>query len=138
MNPLLVAISFVALASTNAHGQMFESDSKRFGNPKMDIVLKEVERRERSSVIDIEISKVGSSVGSSFFIVCSLRQLAQLRGAYRYVVKLEKTPKSGQMLVGFLRHPSDNPADVGPEFANLAGKDIVDLNQFAQICGAFG
>jgi hypothetical protein len=137
MNPLLAAISFLALACTDAHGQMFESDSKRFGNPKMDIVLKEVERRERSSVIDIEISKVGSSVGSSFFILCSLRQLAQLRGAYRYVVTLEKTPKYGQMLVGFLRSPSNNPADAGPEFSNLAHKDIVDLNQFAPVCGAF-
>ena len=54
----------------------FQSDSKRFGNPKMDIVITEIDRRPRSSVLDIKVNAVGSSVGSSFFIVCSLRDLA--------------------------------------------------------------
>ena len=120
---------------STAHGQLFEADSKRYGNPKMDIVVTEVERRQHSSVIDIKITVVGSSVGSSFFLLCSIRQLAQLRGGYRYIVKLEEKPKRGQMLIGFLHDPSENLSAIGPEFAeDDARKAIIDLDQFAELC----
>jgi hypothetical protein len=119
-----------------AHGQLFEVDSKRQGYSKMDIVITEVERRPHSSVIDIEIASVGSSVGSSFFLLCSIRQLARLRGDYRYVVKVEEKPKRGQMLVGFLRNRSDSVSELGPEFASVgSSKSVIDLDEFAQICG---
>jgi len=102
----------------------------------MDIVITEVERRPHSSVVDIKITSVGSSVGSSFFLLCSIRQLAQVRGDYRYVVKIEEKPKRGQMLVGFLRNRLDSVLDLGPEFAVLdASKAVIDLDEFAQICG---
>jgi len=123
------------VGTPTAHGQVFEADSKRHGNPKMDIVLREVERRQHSSVIEITITSIGSSVGSSFFILCSVRQLAQLRGNYRYIVKLEDRPKRGQMLVGFLRSPGETLSDIGPEFAGLDTREsVLDLDQFAQIC----
>ena len=129
-------ICFVILCGTStAHGQLFEADSKRYGNPKMDIIVTEVERRPFSSVIDIKIISIGSSVGSSFFLLCSIRQLAQLRGNYRYIAKLEEKPKRGQMLIGFLRNPSENLSDLGPEFAEVdARKAVIDLDQFAEIC----
>ena len=118
-----------------AHGQLFESDSKRYGNPKMDIVISEIERRPRSSVIDIRITAVGSSVGSSFFLLCSIRQLAQLRGSYRYIVKLEDRPQRGQMLIGFLRDSGEKVSNAGPEFAESAARaTVIDLDQFAGIC----
>ena len=72
----------ILFGSTTAHGELFQADSKRYGNSKMDIVVTEVERRPHSSVIDLKITLVGSSVGSSFFLLCSIRQLAQLRGNY--------------------------------------------------------
>jgi hypothetical protein len=123
-------------ATTAAHGQLFEADSKRQGSSKMDIVITEVERRPHSSVVDIKITSAGSSVGSSFFLLCSIRQLAQVRGDYRYVVKIEEKPKRGQMLVGFLRNRLDSVSDLGPEFAVLdASKAVIDLDEFAQICG---
>ena len=101
----------------------------------MDIVMTEVERRQHSSVIDIKITLIGSSVGSSFFLLCSIRQLAQLRGNYRYIIKLEEKPKRGQMLIGFLRDPSENLSDIGSEFAEVdARKAVIDLDQFAKIC----
>ena len=130
------AICFAILCGiTTAHGQLFEADSKRYGNPKMDIVMTEVERRQHSSVIDIKITLIGSSVGSSFFLLCSIRQLAQLRGNYRYIIKLEEKPKRGQMLIGFLRDPSENLSDIGPEFAEVdARKAVIDLDQFSEIC----
>jgi hypothetical protein len=123
-------------ATTPAHAQLFEADSKLLGASKMDIVIKEVERRPHSSVLDIKITSVGSSVGSSFFLLCSIRQLAQQRGNYRYVVKIEEKPKRGQMLIGFLRDRSESVSELGPEFAALEGsKAVIDLDEFAQICG---
>jgi hypothetical protein len=100
----------------------------------MDIVLKEVERRPRASVVEIKINSVGSSVGSSFFILCSIRQLAKLRGPYRYIVKLEEHPKRGQMLVGFLGDAEESPASAGPEFSRAGREAVIDLEQFAPVC----
>ena len=125
----------IVCSSTTAHGELFQADSKRYGNPKMDIVFTEVERRPHFSVIDVKITLIGSSVGFSFFLLCSIRQLAQLRGNYHYVVKLEEKPKRGQMLIGFLRDPLENLSAIGPEFAELdARKAVIDLDQFDEIC----
>ncbi len=118
-----------------AHGQLFESDSKRFGNSKMDIVVKEIERRQRASVVQIDIKSIGSSVGSSFFLLCSIRQLALERGGFRYIVKIEERPKPGQMIVGFLREASENPLTLGAEFKSADQTNgVIDLDQFAPIC----
>jgi len=128
------ALTLVACAPT-AWSQMFESDSKRYGNPKMDIVVKEVERRPRASVLDIKVTAVGSSVGASFFLVCSIRQLARQRGGFRYIAKLEETPQRGQMLVGFLHSTDEPPSGTDPAFAAAGARTMVaDLDQFAEIC----
>ncbi|HSE85739.1 MAG TPA: hypothetical protein VLJ79_05925 [Candidatus Binatia bacterium] len=131
---LVVALEILIVALSDAHGQLFEADSKQFGSSKMDIVLTEVERRPRASVVEIKINSVGSSVGSSFFILCSIRQLAQLRGSYRYIVKLEEQPKRGQMLVGFLGDAEESPASAGPEFSRAGREAVIDLEQFAPVC----
>jgi hypothetical protein len=131
---LAVSLEILIVALSDVQGQLFEADSKQFGSSKMDIVLTEVERRPRASVVEIKINSVGSSVGSSFFILCSIRQLAQLRGSYRYIVKLEEQPKRGQMLVGFLGDAEESPVSAGPEFSRAGRESIVDLQQFAPIC----
>jgi hypothetical protein len=113
---LAASLAILIVALPDARGQLFEADSKQLASSKMDIVLKEIERRPRASVVEIKITSVGSSVGSSFFILCSLRQLAKLRGPYRYIVKLEEQPKRNQMLVGFLGDAEESPALAGPEF----------------------
>ena len=134
VKPWIVGLVLV-VGTPTAYGQLFEADSKRHGNPKMDIVLREVERRQHSSVIEITITSIGSSVGASFFILCSVRKLAQLRGNYRYIVKLEDRPKHGQMLVGFLHGPEETLSDIDAEFAGLdAHGAVLDLDQFAEIC----
>ncbi len=127
--------AFLLLASA-AHSAeaLFESDSKRFGNPKMDIVVAEVERRARVSVLDIRIKAVGSSVGSSFFLLCSVRDLARQRGNFRYVSKVE-TNAQGRMLIGFLQHAGEPAANLGQEFAEAGtAATEIDLEQFAPIC----
>ena len=129
---LFLAVLLAGFAALVTADERFWSDSKRFGNPKMDIVLAESERLPRASVLDIEIKSVGSSVGSSFFIVCSLRDLALQRGGYRYIVKNEQLPgRPHQMLVGFLAGANDSPEKIDRRFA---GQTVIDLEQFATIC----
>lgn len=117
-----------------ASDALFLSDSKRFGNAKMDIVVAEVERRPRVSVLDIRIKAIGSSVGSSFFLLCSVRDLARQRGNFRYISKIE-TNARGRMLIGFLQHAGEPAANLGQEFAEpgVAATEI-DVDQFAPIC----
>lgn len=128
---LFGAVILTVLAAVPARAESFRSDSKRFGNPKMDIVLTETERLARTSIVDIQITAIGSSVGSSFFLLCSLRDLARQRGSFRYIVKTERVPRYSQMLVGFLNGPTEEPAGLDPR---LAGQPVIDLDYFAPIC----
>jgi hypothetical protein len=137
MRGSIASLILAWLLATPAHGQLFESDSKRFGNSKMDVVVKEIDRRERSSVIQIDIKSIGSSVGSSFFLLCSIRQLARQRGNFRFIVKIEDQPKPGQMIVGFLREANEDPAALGVEFKTVSKTEAtIDLEEFAPICDA--
>ena len=113
------------------YAELFRSDSKRLKNSTMDIVVTETERNPRTSVVDIQVKTVGSSVGSSFFLLCSIRDLAQQRGSYRYIAKVEDQPNRNQMLIGFLRSSTEAPAQFDPR---LAGQQVLDLHQFAPIC----
>jgi hypothetical protein len=129
--PYVLALLTIFSLVNHCTAGNFQSDSKRFGNSKMDIVITEVERNVRTSVLDIKVNTVGSSVGSSFFIVCSLNDLAQQRGGFRYVVKIEEKPKRGQMLVGFLNSADELPKTLDAQFA---GAEVIDLERFSPIC----
>ena len=113
----------IVCSSTTAHGEFFQADSKRYGSPKMDIVMTEVERRQHSSVINVKITLVGSSVGSSFFLLCSIRQLAQLRGNYHYIVKLEEKLKREERKQG----RSAFLLVCGPGRESLAHQSIMEI-----------
>lgn len=114
-----------------AHAENFRSDSKRFADAKMDIVITELERQARTSLLEIQVNKVGSSVGSSFFVVCSLRDLARQRGNFRYIAKVEGKFGRSQMLVGFLKTQDEAPESLD---ARLAGQAVIDLDRFGAIC----
>jgi hypothetical protein len=131
---LAVSLGILIVALPDARSQLFEADSKQFGSSKMDIVLKEVERRPRA-----RWWRSGSTLSAPpsvprFFILCSIRQLAKLRGPYRYIVKLEEQPKRNQMLVGFLGDAEESAASAGPEFSRVGREAIIDLEQFAPVC----
>lgn len=128
---LFVAAVVAVLAVVPARAESFRSDSKRFGNAKMDIVLTETERLTRTSIVNIQITAIGSSVGSSFFILCSLRDLARQRGHSGYIVKAEDVPRRNQMLVGFLASATEAPEQLDPR---LAGQQVIDLEYFSPIC----
>ena len=97
----------------------------------MDIVVTETERHRRTSVVTIQIKTVGSSVGASFFLLCSIRDLAQQRGHYRYIAKVEDQPSRDHMVIGFLRSATEAPEQLD---ARLAGQPAIDLHQFSPIC----
>lgn len=129
---IICAIAILLLCIANlVSAELFHSDSKRLKNTAMDIVVTETERQPRTSVVEIQVKTVGSSVGSSFFLLCSVRDLAQQRGRYHYIAKIEGQPSRNQMLIGFLRSSNETPAQLD---SRLAGQQVLDLQQFAPIC----
>lgn len=124
-------IILALLAAAPAIAETFRSDSKLSANSKMDIVVTETERHPRTSVVNIQIKTVGSSVGSSFFLLCSVRDLARQRGNYRYIAKVEEQPRRDHMLIGFLQSVTEPPEQID---ARLRGQQVIDLEQFAPIC----
>lgn len=131
MHRLFGTILFVMLTAVSVGAESFRSDSKRFKHSTMDIVVTETERHLRTSVVDIQIKTTGSSVGASFFLLCSVRDLAQLRGHYRYVAKTEGQPHPHHMLIGFLKSATEKPEQLD---SRLVGQPVIDLEQFAPIC----
>lgn len=119
------------LVATPAVAETFRSDSKRFEHSKMDIVVTETERHSRTSVVNIQIKAAGSSVGSSFFLLCSVRDLARQRGNYRYIAKVEEQPRRDHMLIGFLQSVTEPPEQLD---SRLRSQPVIDLEQFSPIC----
>lgn len=128
---LLGTILLVLLTAASTGAETFRSDSTRFKNSNMDIVVTETERHPRTSVVDIQIKAIGSSVGSSFFLLCSVRDLARQRGNYRYVAKAEEQPSPNHMVIGFLKSATEKPEQLD---LRLVGQQVIDLEQFAPIC----
>lgn len=137
MRFLITALLLCALCAraTFAEQPLFMFDSKSIAPSKMDIVMREVKRFPRASLLDIDVKSIGSSVGSSFFMLCGVRRLAKTRGDYRYIVKIEESRANYRMLVGFLNSREEDPAVAGQEFADAPSRpEVIDLEQFAPIC----
>lgn len=84
-----------------------------------------------SAVVQIDIKKIGSSVGSSMLIACMIHQLADERGGYRYIVKLDERPNNrGQILIGFMRNGDEKPKSLDPEFPEVMS--VMDFNIFGE------
>jgi hypothetical protein len=130
-----LCLLLVLLQAVAAQAELFRTDSKQYGPTKMDIVISETERRPRSSLIKIIVTNPGSSVGSSFFLLCSLRNLGRERGYPRYIAKAENFPADRIWLVAFLNGPTDDPKQTDPQLEKFGGSlPVIDLDQFAPIC----
>lgn len=140
MFPSRVLAAALAAASFSAAPQdLFLADSAKDAPGRMEIVVREVERRPRISLVNVEITKVGSSVGSSFFILCSVRQMVKARGAGPHIAKIDLAGKPSRMAVGLLARPDEPPQSLGAEFAVEGAKiDVIDLERFAPICDGRG
>jgi hypothetical protein len=122
-------------AAVTTQAELFRVDSKDYGPTKMDIVIRETEHRPRSSLVEIIIKNPGSSVGSSFFLLCNIRKLGRERGYPRYIAKAENFPTNRTWLVAFLNGSDDDPRQVDSDLARFKGAlPILDLEQFAPIC----
>jgi hypothetical protein len=129
MKAILVAGLTVLSFPLSAASTLWSSSSKDFGESRSDFLLREVERRPRSSVLEMEIKNIGASVGSSMIIACMLARLAEERGRYRYLVKVDaRAANPGQMLVGFSHKPGERPQSIDPELPASAME--VDLEVF--------
>lgn len=77
----------------------------------------------------MEIKNIGASVGSSMMIACMMMRLAEERGGYRYLVKVDSLPGNPNlMLVGFSRTSHENPQSIDPQLPSSAME--VDLDVF--------
>ena len=104
---------------------------KRNDGTTWQVTVTETERAVRYSVLRITHEGRLPSVGSSFFIACSVLNLARERG-FRYVAQLET---SGMLKIGFLDRLDDDPVKVvGVEFTGLPAERKYDAEQFAPIC----
>jgi len=127
----LLFVFIVLFIQGTAHAGLWSADSNEFGKSNIDLSLKEVERRPKSSVVQIDIKKIGSSVGSSMLIACMIHQLADERGGYRYIVKLDERPNNrGQMLIGFMRNGDEKPKSLDPEFPEVM--NVMDFDIFGE------
>ena len=127
----IVFVFIVLFIQGTANASLWSSHSKEFGESKTDLSLKEVERRPKSSVVQIDMKKIGASVGSSMLIACMIHQLADERGGYRYIVKLDERPNNrGQMLIGFMRNGDEKPKSLDPEFSEVMS--VLDFNIFGE------
>lgn len=123
------------LHAAPAGAELFHTASKQFGPGKMDIVIRETERRPLSSLVEIIVTDPGSSVGSSFFLLCSLRKLGRERGFPRYIAKAENFPAPRTWLVVFLDGPDGDPKQADAELIRFTSPlPVIDLEQFAPIC----
>jgi hypothetical protein len=132
---LLLCILSTVFSAAISEAELFHADSKQYGPTKMDIVIRETERRPQSSLVEIIVTNPGSSVGSSFFLLCNIRKLGQERGFPRYIAKAENFPKDRTWLVAFLNGPDDDPKRADQQLADFPRPiPVIDLEQFAIIC----
>ena len=140
---VIVLVTLLAGCATSApdlpKAELWSASTKEFGERKMDISLKEVQRRLRSSVVQVDIKKLGSSLGSSMMIACMINQLADVRGGYRYIIKLDdRAENSSQMLIGFMRSAEEKPRSIDEEFPEVMS--VIDLTELGEelrkVCGA--
>ena len=106
-------------------------EQKRSDGTTWKVTVTETAREARYSILRITHEGRLPSVGSSFFIACSVLNLARERG-FRYVAQLET---SATLKIGFLTTLGDDPVKVvGAEFAGLQPERKYDAEQFAPIC----
>jgi hypothetical protein len=121
-----IASADAALLTSNSTG-----DQKRTDGTTWKVTVTEIERQPRLSILRITHDGRLPSVGSSFFIACTVLSLARKRG-FRFVAQLEDP---GTMKIGFLDKLDDDPARMlGREFAGLPAGRKYDAEQFAPIC----
>lgn len=130
---LFFAFAACGKTPTQTENQLFTANARAQGIPNVDVIVTEVERKERTSIVDVQFN-YGPSVASSVFIACSFAKLAKLRG-YRYTVQVEDFGKEGRYLIGFIPSPSKEAiTTLGSEFKKHDLSQAIDNEMFEPIC----
>ena len=85
-------------------------ESKDYGDTEYNIVIEEIERNGKTSKVKLTYDEMGSSVGSSMFIMKGFHEIAKARGD-EYFTNLKEwaAPDGGRFYVGgFTNNPDPN------------------------------
>jgi hypothetical protein len=121
---ILISLSIISCQS-KLHNQdkLLVLDS---GNSKTKMKIEEVERKEKTSLLKLTYKKMGSSVGSSIFIMKAFYDIAKVRGREYFINLKEWDGKDGAhyYIAGF----SNNKKLGIKQF----GKDFTEKNKYNQ------
>ena len=124
---LLIASS--ARAATNAT-VLVQVSSADFGDTNCLMKIEELERNANTSKLRLTYKKMGSSVGSSMFIMQGFYKVAKARGT-EYFINLKEwdDPEGGRLYIGGFTNTKD--ADIHKEF----GSQYALTNDYGQARG---
>lgn len=109
---LILLIFFMMLVGACSFTKLF---SMRIGKPneKIFVEAKEIERGKRHSIITVEFENIREwkSVGSSIFIMCSIREFVKCRG-YNWFATVDGYGARGRILVILLESKEEKPKEV--------------------------
>ena len=130
---LLLALAACAGTPAQTETPLFTANACAEGSQNVDVIVEEVARHQRTSVVDVHFN-YGPSVALSVFIACSFARLARLRG-YRYTVDVRDYRTPGRYLVGFIPAPTQEAIRaLGPEFKKHDPSQVTDNAMFDRIC----
>jgi hypothetical protein len=111
-----VLVASNAKAATNAT-DLVQVSSADFGDTNCLMRIVELERNANTSKLKLTYKKMGSSVGSSMFIMRGFYEVAKARGT-EYFINLKEwdAPDGGYFYIGGFTNTKD--ADIHKEFGN--------------------
>ena len=123
---LVLLRTAIACASTNA-ASLVVVDSADYGDTNSLMRIEEIERNANTSKLRLTYKKMGSSVGSSMFIMRGFYEVAKRRGT-EYFINLKEwdDPNGGHLYIGGFTNTKD--ADIKVEF----GGEYTLTNDYGQ------
>lgn len=126
-----ILILFIALLIVGcSKDSLVQIDSRDYGDSKHVMKIAELERNSKTSKLKLTYKKMGSSVGSSMFIMRGFYEVAKARGA-EYFINLKEwdDPSGGRIFIGGFT--STKNANIHNEF----GKEFSLTNDHGQTRG---
>lgn len=127
----------IAKAANTNNNQLYQVFNDKKSNGDYNMMVKEVERTEDTSVLVYEQGKNAPHIPpmiSSMFIMCACYDIAKERG-FEHFVNLSKNP--GDIAIGFSNQSTADTINHFQKYNDkLTANDIVSVSQFSIICDA--
>ena len=121
-----VFLAGCALAGTNS-APLVDIRSADSGDTNCLMRIQEVERNANTSILRLTYRKMGSSVGSSMFVMSGFYEVAKARGAEYFInLKEWQDPNGGQIYIAGFTNTKD--ADINQTF----GAQYALTNEYGQ------